>query len=1276
MDVSGRGHRPRLQTAGREKIRMKTTMTRLGLAGILLAFANAAQAVPMHVTHLWHMHQPIYFPYETVRSTDQNGRYNFNVEGNVWDGDRYNCYRDWPAGAVAKASGHGGSQMSYSGSLTENNSVIWGDPSGWAGNIRNARNNLKTSSGNSRLDLVGIAYHHSLMPLTSVESMRMQIKLHKEQYKDAWATGGAYSKGFWPPECAFDSSMIPALVAEGLEWVIVDNGHLFRTVSDFEWSSGSSCRPNRADVRNGSSTNLASTWVGLQNVWAPTKVLAPWSYQPHYTRHVDPWTGEIKKIIAVPAGRYEGNENGRGGYGAFKPQNVWGSQISANNDASKPMLLLCHSDGDNYGMKNSDAWNGQQQAFVDMCAGNADFEYTSVQDYLSLFPPNGNDVIHVEPGSWIGIDGGTPYYEKWLAYENRSGEMPDMWSWSVLVAAQNRVFTADDMENSYLSGSKDLNDVEWGIGNDTAKAWHFYLNGETSCYWYWDFDRANPWDGNVTRACNLAIAEADKVIARNSSNDHRGPSIFPPQRTPYNPGGRMWDEASPLPSNFQVWSFVDDVNGVQNATLYWRRDNDGNWPISSTENETFAGGPGVGAWQTVVMTNDWWPTVKGPQVPNETARAQRYMATIAGQTNCLIDYYVQAVDTRGNTNRSNIIHVWVGEQSGSSGEGGSTNVAVWIRGTHNYPVDGDVKDDTPVFINTEVGPSGSVTRVTIGYSTNNGSSWALTNMVPNAGWGSVGGQWFNSSLGQFAAGTVIKYYVEATDGTTTNWDNNRSLNYSITVSNGEGGAETLWVGNTVHTPGNGSITTTNPLVVFCETWPAGASTNVSLVYSADGATWLTAVFAKVGETNNNDRWQVNLGTFPDGTRVQYCVQGVLPSGWQAWDNNGGQNYVAIIGEGVALRMVVHTPVINLPGSPDNTNDVFDFNTSGGAATTSGTNGFGSFGSLYVNCDASNLYVGGTGISLPQDSLNNAYIVFLSGGIREGSPNLWNINGSPEGLDKLHNTAYQPPVNIAILLGDVWGDGTFFDFQMYTNGGFNFGQGVFATPSDTNAFVAVEGARLSQFGGYGMDSRLAANWESSIPLAAFGVTNASSLTNLYISGLMVTGGTSNDNRFISGRYLGDSATLGNSELPDAYGNFAFSFVNLAGTKVSLAGNSTETHGVPNSWIEEQLPGWSFTANSNKDEDPHSDREEYFLGTNPNEQDGLRIRTMGGGRMQVEKSGGQMCRYVLETAYQLNPSNQNWNWAVSAELQSTNGEVVLPAFTASNLLMRVRINVPAE
>jgi hypothetical protein len=77
---------------------------------------------------------------------------------------------------------------------------------------------------------------------------------------------------------------------------------------------------------------------------------------------VNPETGVAQRIIAVPAGRYEGNENGRGGYGAFKPENVWGSNVAVNNDPQRPMLILCHSDGDNFGMLNADAYNANDAA--------------------------------------------------------------------------------------------------------------------------------------------------------------------------------------------------------------------------------------------------------------------------------------------------------------------------------------------------------------------------------------------------------------------------------------------------------------------------------------------------------------------------------------------------------------------------------------------------------------------------------------------------------------------------------------------------------------------------------------------------------------------------------------------------------------------------------------------------------------------------------------------------------------------------------------------------
>lgn len=277
------------------------------------------------------------------------------------------------------------------------------------------------------------------------------------------------------------------------------------------------------------------------------------------------------------------------------------------------------------------------------------------------------------------------------------------------------------------------------------------------------------------------------------------------------------------------------------------------------------------------------------------------------------------------------------------------------------------------------------------------------------------------------------------------------------------------------------------------------------------------------------------------------------------------------------------------------------------------------------------------------------------------------------MNYLHNTAYQPAVNIAILLGDVWGDGTSFDFKMYATNGFEFGQGVFELIDSTDSIVAVDGAKLSQFGGYGPGNRLASEWECAIPLTAFGVTNASALTNLYLSGLMVTGTTDGDNRFISGKYLGDGATLGNGEQADEWGNFAFSFVNLAGLKVDPPETATDTLGVPNSWIDERLPpGHGFSGSSDYDGDGHPDREEYFFGGNPQADDDLTIRAIGGGRMRMDKTGGQMCHYVLETATQV--TGQQWNWTMHGTVPSTNGEVVLPTFTDSNLMIRVKVTIP--
>jgi hypothetical protein len=106
---------------------------------------------------------------------------------------------------------------------------------------------------------------------------------------------------------------------------------------------------------------------------------------------------------------------------------------------------------------------------------------------------------------------------------------------------------------------------------------------------------------------------------------------------------------------------VDDVSGVDSVTLKWRTDKDGYNPLSSIQNETYAGGDEVNAWNSVPMTGSWDPAQKVSVCPDPVARAQMFSADITGQNNVLIDYYIEAVDSNNNTSKSEIIHVVVGD---------------------------------------------------------------------------------------------------------------------------------------------------------------------------------------------------------------------------------------------------------------------------------------------------------------------------------------------------------------------------------------------------------------------------------------------------------------------------------------------------------------------------------------------------------------------------------------------------------------------------------------
>lgn len=612
------------------------------------AHPKAAEAPPkIHVAVHWHMHQPIYWPGEDILQTSRNPQNTDDPVGHVTWPDRVGGYTHYLADAVQMNSNlpHAGAQISWSGSLTENvdtlarNGVGFGPE--WAGRYRDAAG-WRTAQGNPRLDFVGFGYHHPLMPLTTTgnpeddRDTELQIRMHREMLEKTFGTPP--SKGFFPPEQAFSERMLPVLKETGHEWVLVDNLHVERATRDYPWSEREKVQPpNPAEQTNPSQPGYEFLHCE-QNSTNPVSGLG---LRPAFAAHVDPRTGEETRMVVVPSERSLGYDDS---YGDRSPIPRLEQIEKFNTDPAHPVLVVLAHDGDNFGCSGSRYYNETMR----WAQQNPDkVEFTTVQDYLDRFPPDPNRVLHVEDGSWTGADMGNQEFGKWLGkpyHEGRidhvRGYSPDRNSWAVLVAAENRVMTADR-----LRPPSSLQGIQSGEGSATEKAWHYFLQGQTSCYEYWD--GKNEWDNKPTLAANLAVEQADAVIAQ-EARDPVGPTLFVPQRTPYNPGGR--DDENPVPpasDDFTVWTLAYDVSGLKRVELKWRID-------PSKARDSKADEMYDGDWNTQDM--------QGRQTETRTSvqpryKAEEYSARVEGQKDCLIQYYVEAEDGAGNLTRSPIQHV-------------------------------------------------------------------------------------------------------------------------------------------------------------------------------------------------------------------------------------------------------------------------------------------------------------------------------------------------------------------------------------------------------------------------------------------------------------------------------------------------------------------------------------------------------------------------------------------------------------------------------------------
>ena len=353
------------------------------------------------------------------------------------------------------------------------------------------------------------------------------------------------------------------------------------------------------------------------------------------------------------------------------------------------------------------------------------------------------------------------------------------------------------------------------------------------------------------------------------------------------------------------------------------------------------------------------------------------------------------------------------------------------------------------------------------------------------------------------------------------------------------------------------------------------------------------------------RWEAALA-LPDSAREL----AVAFSDGAGWDDDDGRTFAWTVSGATAAAWppapvaALGTPEIsdNPDGAaPNHVGDNFDLVEVGPAvAAPAAARGFGDWGAVRANADAANLYLGGTNADL--GGSNNVLVLFLGvDTLTDNAWNLWHKSGPPLALDFLHNVRFAEPVDVALVLGDAYGDGP--DYTNFTYGGCDFGQGIYYVGTNGAAFVPVAGARLSQFDGTGAvacatagdsDHRCTTRWEAAIPWSALGAAGPQAVSHLFLCGVIASDGTSGSDRYLSRTYLGAGAW----GATDAYGQHAYRTETLRPERVNFLHADLLGDGLSNGWRQ----AWfgtpdGPTADEDSDGDGQDNYSEEMAGTHP-------------------------------------------------------------------------------
>lgn len=1057
-----------------------------GLLGMALSVTPALGNGNVYVTRFWHDHQPIYWPdWNSNGSQNQRVQYawdsivlkpgqNFNglsanqhPENNLTDifglDDRRSSYQGRPRDSLQTFGSSGGFAMSYSGSLIDNVRQLGGEnqlgygPGWWDGN-RQART-WTTPSGSRRLDLVGFTYHHSLVPLLPKSVFRKELQIFKQAYWKAWNANSDlsdHSKGFFPTEMAFSTHLVDVLVDEGYEWSIVASHHLSRTCPTYfnyanptgTWNIYSS-PPNRADLLGPSPTT--GWWYSEPNPGNAAWNVAPFAYQLHQARYVNPETGAEKNLYLVPSDdvlsyRYGYANEGIGKIGAF---------ISPfATDPSRPVVVMPSTDGDN-------AWGGGFSSWMEATpqyfneSANAGYKPSTPQDFVNAAKANA-PVTHIEDGAWIfpESDYGSPYFLKWIeppllgvgasnrfANTGTDFETPGFalkfYSYAPLMAGANWCETAEQI----YKGENGANSVQawriqapydwngnWSSPNVVELAWHIYLKGLDSGFNYYG-GLGNDDEVKPALATKNAIEKLQSYMSTRLNQDQTPPTVLKPQRFPWNPGGWTFGwfnrfgsgtnldfKKKMSTSEFYVWTHAYDVNGITSIVVKVRKDNDGVNTMANNQNETYAGGGEVGGWISIPMTKRELAKTRSalnakaangqidyvvfdPAYWANPVIADYYFvritdANVPAFRNKLLDYYIEAYDGRGNVHKSEIQHVFVEDDGGS---GGPLPSEVSFTANPNGP-----NDCNPLTVTYKAngGILSNQAPLTLQYRFTNSGPFSAVAMTHQGG----GTSTYTFATVPDNAPTLQVYFQNAGQTLT---DNNFGNNYAVSIRDCDAPV--------------------GPSSVGFSNAPACSPVDVTYYPNAGGLASATQVLAHVGYNQwalvfptqamtkiSNNVWRISLLPPEGATNLNLAFN----NGAGTWDSNGGSNWTFALNACIPIPPPPGIVITNPPADAVVGNEVTVF-------TLKGTVGQGVVGLMVW----SNSFNGATGLV---SAVNPWLVANIPLGV---GANTISVTGTNSGSSVVTNAA---DAGSQAAYNDGWQNGD--------NGGSGFGPWRFANTS--------------------------------------------------------------------------------------------------------------------------------------------------------------------------------------------------------------------------------------